>query len=43
MRSGERSRLKAEWLKEGIDMIESPTTIFNRVEEGRSHYNGEGQ
>ena len=34
-KSGKRSRLKAEWLKEGNDMIESPTTIFNRVEEER--------
>ena len=33
-KSGERSRWKAEWLKEGGDeMIESLTTIFNRVEE----------
>ena len=33
-KSGERSRWKAEWLKEGGDeMIESLTTVFNRVEE----------
>ena len=33
-KSGDRSRWKAEWLKEGGDeMIESLTTIFNRVEE----------
>ena len=33
-KSGERSRWKAEWLKEGGDeMIESLTTIFNRNEE----------
>ena len=36
-KSGDRSRWKAEWLKEGgDDMIESLTTIFNRVlEEGQ--------
>ena len=34
-KSGDRSRLKAEWLKEGDDMIESPTAIFNSVEEER--------
>ena len=33
-KSGDRSRWKAEWLKEGgVEMIESLTTIFNRVEE----------
>ena len=33
-KSGDRSRWKAEWLKEGGDeMIESLTTVFNRVEE----------
>ena len=33
-KSGDRSRWKVEWLKEGGDeMIESLTTIFNRVEE----------
>ena len=33
-KSGDRSRLKAEWLKEGGDeMIESLTTILNKVEE----------
>ena len=35
-KSGDRSRWKAEWLKEGGDeMIESLTKIFNRVEEER--------
>ena len=36
-KSGDRSRWKAKWLKEGGDeMIESLTTIFNRVaEEGQ--------
>ena len=43
-KSGDRSRWKVEWLKEGGDeMIESLTTIFNRVEKHRSHYNGERQ
>ena len=32
-KSGDRSRWKAEWLKEGDEMIESLTAIFNRVEE----------
>ena len=33
-KSGDRSRWKAEWLKEGEDeMIEGLTTIFNRAEE----------
>ena len=32
-KSGDRSRWKAEWLKGGDEMIESLTTIFNRVEE----------
>ena len=31
-KSGERSRWKAEWLKEGDEKIESLATIFNRVE-----------
>ena len=35
-KSGNRSKLKAEWLKGGGDeMIEILTTIFNRVEEER--------
>ena len=34
--NGDRSSWKAEWLKVGGDeMIESLTTIFNRVEEER--------
>ena len=33
-KSGDRSRWKADWLKEGGDeIIESLTTILNRVEE----------
>ena len=32
-KSGDRSRWKAESLKEGVEMIESLTTVFNRVEE----------
>ena len=32
-KSGDRSRWKAERLKEGDEMIESLTTILNRVEE----------
>ena len=33
-KSGDRSRWKAEWLKErGDEMIESLTAIFSRVEE----------
>ena len=32
-KSGDRSRWKAEWLKAGDEMIESLTTILNRVEE----------
>ena len=33
-KSEDRSRWESEWLKEGEDdMIESLTTIFNRVEE----------
>ena len=41
-KSRDGSRWKAKWLKEGGDeIIESLTTIFNRVaEEGQYHYNG---
>ena len=33
--SGDRSRWKAEWIKEGDEMIESLATIFNNIEEER--------
>ena len=35
IKSGEKSRWKAEWLKERGEIIESLTTIFNRVKEER--------
>ena len=34
-KSGDRSRWKAEWLKERDEMVESLTTIFSRVEQER--------
>ena len=35
IKSGEKSRWKAEWLKERGEIIESLTTIFNTVKEER--------